>query len=151
MTTTHDLYHYIECGLQNIWLKNGFIIEEMDSEKTVAIEDLDGLHRAIGIEICRHRFISGDEFRFLRKELDMSQSKLGEILGVSENSIANWERNSSIPKAAIALLKGLYFEKINQNYTLSYVTEHTANTKKKVEMPKMEFFEENGCWLKKAA
>lgn len=151
MSISRELYHYVECGLPNIWLKNGFIVEEIDGDKTVAIEDLDGLHRVIGTEICRHRFISGDEFRFLRRELDMSQSKLGEILGVSENSIANWERNSSIPKAAIALLKGLYFEKINQKYTLSYLAEHSENTKKKVDPPKMEFFEENGCWLKKAA
>lgn len=151
MSTAHELYHYKESGLPNIWLKNGFIIEEIDGAMTVAIEDLDGLHRVIGAEICRHRFISGDEFRFLRKELDMSQSKLGEILGVSENSVANWERNSSIPKAAIALLKGLYFEKINQKYKLSYVAEHSEHAKTKVDMPKMEFFEENGCWLKKAA
>lgn len=151
MGTALELYHYKECGLSNIWLKNGFIIEEIDGDMTVAIEDLDGLHRAIGTEICHHRFISGDEFRFLRRELDLSQSKLGEIIGVSENSIANWERNSSIPKSAISMLKGLYYEKINKHYKLSYVAEHSENTKKKVELPKMEFFEENGCWLKKAA
>jgi len=88
------IYHYLECGLDNIWLRNGFIIEKIDGEKPVKIEDLDGPFRGIGTEICGNRFVSGDEFRFLRKELDMSQLKLGEIVRVSENSIANWERNS---------------------------------------------------------
>ena len=146
-----DPYHYKESGLKNIWLKNGFIIEDIDGEETVAIEDIDGLHRAIGSEICRNRFISGDEFRFLRKELDYSQCKLAEIMGVSENSIANWEKNSSIPKAVIALLKGMYLEKINQSFKLSYIAQRSEQDQNAAHVEPMEFFEENGNWLKKAA
>lgn len=150
MKVDSGMYHYTESGLQNVWLKNGFLIEEIDGQKSVAIEDIDGLHRAIGSEICRSRFITGDEFRFLRKELDYSQARLGEVFGVSENTIANWERNSSIPKAVTALLKAMYFDKVNVQYTATALAIKTEQVEE-AQLPAMEFFEENGKWLKKAA
>ncbi|MEG0379379.1 MAG: helix-turn-helix domain-containing protein, partial [Eubacterium sp.] len=46
--------------------------------------DVEGLHRAIGINLVTHKpRLSGAEVRFLRKEMNLSQNGLAEILGVS--------------------------------------------------------------------
>ena len=38
------MYHYTECGLQNVWLTNGYDVCEVDGEKAVSISDVDELH-----------------------------------------------------------------------------------------------------------
>lgn len=88
-----DPLHYTDCGLDNIFLRNGFNIEEIDGEQTLSITDLDGLHAAIGLHIVLERKApSAKELRFLRNELDMSQSELAKVLGVSDQTVARWEK-----------------------------------------------------------
>ena len=41
------MYHYTESGLSNVYLKNGFTVEEVDGESYSSIDDIDGLHQAI--------------------------------------------------------------------------------------------------------
>jgi len=86
--------HYTECGLDNIYLKNGFrLYREDDGEESLSISDVDGLHRAIGLHIVLEKKApSPKEMRFLRDELDMSQAELARILGVSDQSVARWEK-----------------------------------------------------------
>jgi putative transcriptional regulator len=49
-----DRYHYTECGLDNIYLLNGFDPVETPRGKGVTIRNIDGLHRAIGKRpVCR--------------------------------------------------------------------------------------------------
>lgn len=43
----------------------------------------------------------GERIRFLRKRWNMSQARLGEILGVSETAIGNWERGKNQPPANV--------------------------------------------------
>ncbi|HAM4230431.1 TPA: transcriptional regulator, partial [Escherichia coli] len=44
------MYHYEECGLSNIWLRNGFTIEnDEDYGELVSIESVHELHNAIGL------------------------------------------------------------------------------------------------------
>ena len=45
----NNLYHYTECGLNNIYLVNGYYIIETKRGKAVSINDVDGLHRVIGM------------------------------------------------------------------------------------------------------
>lgn len=89
----HEPLHYTDCGLDNIYLDNGFTIEEVDGEKFLSVADIDGLHRAIGLHIVLERKApSGKELRFLRNELDLSQAELARILGVTDQSVARWEK-----------------------------------------------------------
>jgi hypothetical protein len=39
--------HYTACGLDNVYLLNGFKREIIDGEEYVTIEDMDGLWRAL--------------------------------------------------------------------------------------------------------
>ena len=49
----------------------------------------------------------GDKIKELRLEKDLSQLKLGKLIGVSQKAIDYWERNVNEPKASyiIALVK----------------------------------------------
>jgi putative transcriptional regulator len=108
------LYHYTGCGLPNVWLRNGFIVRDTEYGKAVAIHDVNGLHRAIGLYfVDRKPVLSGTEVRYLRKELDLTQSRLAQFLGVSENSIRGWEnQRARISRPAERFLRILYREHV---------------------------------------
>ncbi|MBK7001681.1 MAG: hypothetical protein IPH35_17395 [Rhodoferax sp.] len=69
------MYHYTESGLQNVWLANGYKIRKCEDGDAVAIADVYGLNTVIGRHIATKSYLSGKEFRFLRKELDLSQNR----------------------------------------------------------------------------
>lgn len=102
--------HYKDCGLDNIFLMNGFETETHDGDEYVTIKDMDGLHRAIGLHIIMSRKApSGREVRFLRNEMDLSQAELGNTLGVTDQSVARWEKGQTeVPGPAVFALKVLY-------------------------------------------
>lgn len=84
--------HYTDCGLDNVYLLNGF----EDDGEALRIKDLEGLHRAIGLNIATERKApSGKELRFLRDEMDMTQAELGRLLGISSQSVARWEKGQT--------------------------------------------------------
>ena len=111
---TNENYHYVECGLDYIYLANGF--ERFDSRRgpSIAIRDVDALHQEIGRYICtQKRDLSGQEIRFLRRELLMSQTSLAHMLGVKEQTVHRWEAGkNAMPKAAESILRVLYMEQI---------------------------------------
>lgn len=90
------MYHYLESGLRNVWLKNGFRMQKTPYGDAVAIEDIKGLHEAIALHLIeKPSRLKGTEVRFLRKEMDMSQSGIGALLGVSAQTIALWEKGKA--------------------------------------------------------
>ena len=111
-------YHYTESGLRNVYLVNGFEIVKTPYGEAVSILDLDGLHRVIGLNLCAKKHITGTEFRFLRKEMGMSQNGLAQSLGTEEQTLAKWEKNGRVPKTADRFMRLLFLEHINQNTTI---------------------------------
>jgi DNA-binding transcriptional regulator YiaG len=106
-------YHYTESGLDRVWLVNGYEFKRTSRGEGVAFQDVDGLHRAIGDRIVRAQDLSGAEFRFLRKELDLSQHRLAGLLGVSQQALSVWEKYGNIPEAAGRLLGAIYIETVH--------------------------------------
>jgi DNA-binding transcriptional regulator YiaG len=106
----NDPLHYTDCGLDNIYLSNGFETETIDGEEYLTVKDMDGLHRAIGLHIVLERKApSGKELRFLRNELDMSQAELARVLGVTDQSVARWEKGQCEPNGpAVLALRMIY-------------------------------------------
>ncbi|MBO9424730.1 hypothetical protein J7444_08355 [Labrenzia sp. R4_1] len=86
-------YHYDACGLDNVYLVNGYTIEQdPDYGELVHIEDIDELHEEIARAlIVQRRPLTGAEFKFLRVFLDLSQHRLAVILGSKEQNVRNWE------------------------------------------------------------
>ena len=109
------MYHYTESGLGNVWLKNGYAMNNTAYGDGVSIQDVEGLHKLIGSLIAKRPKITGKELRFIRKEMEMSQSALGALLGTSEQNISLWERKGNIPKVSDRLVKLIYLEHIDPN------------------------------------
>ena len=96
MKAMKGLYHYKESGLNDVYLVNGFEYVETPTGRSVIIQDLDDLHDAIGeFLITERKVLSGDEIRFLRHELNMSQNVLACTLDVTEQTVRRWEQDKS--------------------------------------------------------
>ncbi len=109
----NSAYHYTECGLDNVDLANGFTRHDTPYGPGIAIDDVDGLHRAIARRLAHaRRPLAGKEVRFLRKELDLSQEGLAALLGCTGQTVARWEKDeTTIPGPADRLLRLLYLER----------------------------------------
>lgn len=92
-------FHYTACGLDNIWLANGFSFKETQHGQGVSIQDIDGLHRLLANKLVeKNGRLTGKEFRFLRVHLGLTQQGLGKLMGdVSENAVSLWERKDTVP------------------------------------------------------
>ncbi len=97
------MFKYEGCGLPNVWLLDGYKIIETAYGRAVSIENIESLHKAIGLHLVGlPRRLTGSELRFLRKELNLSQKHLGNIVGRDPQSIAIWEKtDGKLPKSAI--------------------------------------------------
>ena len=107
-------YHYTESGLDTVWLANGFRIVRSDRGESLVIEDIEGLHAAIGRSVVEEeKKLTGPEIRFLRTELLLSQNALSRLLGVTEQTVARWEKGKVvIPTTSDATLRQLYLEHV---------------------------------------
>jgi putative transcriptional regulator len=106
------LYRYDGCGLPNVYLVNGFRTRKTAYGKAVSITNVEGLHGAIADHlVMKPTPLTPAEFRYLRSYLEMSQKKLGETLGLTDQTVANWEKgNTAIDKSAATLLRMLVRE-----------------------------------------
>lgn len=103
-------YEYRECGLQGIFLHNGYDIIEHDGERYVSVVDTEGLHRAIGeMLVVNSKELAPSEIRFLRKTMDLTQSELGRWMGKDSQTVARWEKGqTTIPTVADRLLRAIF-------------------------------------------
>jgi putative transcriptional regulator len=87
------MLRYNECGLRNIWLTNGFKRVDTPYGRSVSIDAIEDLHRAIVLElVMKPSKLAATEIRILRKEMELSQASLATMLGVSAQALARWER-----------------------------------------------------------
>ena len=104
-------YHYVNCGLDYVYLRNGYREVETPHGRGVAIADARGLHEAIALAIVTSpRPIRGQEVRFLRAQLKLSQEGLAHIIGVRRGAVARWEGRpgEAIPGPADTSLRAFY-------------------------------------------
>lgn len=88
--------HYTACGLDDVYLLSGYKRHETAHGLGVSVKDVDDLHRAIADHLVREKkALTGKEFRFLRKYLALTQVNIGEILGVSSQTVARWEKGQT--------------------------------------------------------
>jgi len=103
---------YAGCGLDDIWLASGYETEVVDGEPSLMVRDLDGLHVAIGRYLTqRKKILSGKEIRFLRLQMDLTQSGLARLVGCDAQQIARYEKgHNKMPGPVDRLLRMLYRE-----------------------------------------
>ncbi|MFC5372918.1 helix-turn-helix domain-containing protein [Brevundimonas faecalis] len=100
-----DPFHYLACGLDNVFLTSGYVRKQRAGQWSTAVEDADGLHDAIAEHlVLRRKRLHGKEVRFLRKHLELTQAELGKLLGVTDQTIARYEKNESAFDGAADML-----------------------------------------------
>lgn len=89
-------YHYRECGLDNIYLANGFTREIVDGEEFLTVENVDGLWKAICFSLLSlTRPLEPKELRFLRHHVELTQVELAQYLRVDAQTVARWEKGKT--------------------------------------------------------
>ena len=118
-------YHYTACGLDNIYLFNGYELHQTEDGEGVSIRDLEGLHHAIGLSIAEHKkLLSPKELKWFRKQLDLTQSELARLLGYSSQMVARWEKGEcQIAGAAERIIRVLYIDQVSKRVSVRDVLE----------------------------
>ncbi len=126
-------YHYTECGLDNVWLTNGFVIKKTPYGVAVSVEMADQLHAAIAMDLVNKKArLTGKEFRFLRQQLCMSQTNVAKAHGVTEQAVSLWERTGKVPKANDILMRLCYQGKVNGNAALASIIDRMNDVERLV-------------------
>lgn len=143
------MYHYTECGLQNVWLVNGYVKHKTPYGNGVSIHDVDGLHKMIGLHLTQLPHLTGAQLRFLRKQMGMSQNALASLLGTSEQNISLWERRGRIPKSSDRLVRLLYREQVDGSVPIRNLIEQVIALDDRAD-EKIKFESGNRGWKEAA-
>ncbi|WCE31044.1 transcriptional regulator [Vibrio sp. SCSIO 43137] len=143
-------YHYTECGLPNVYLKNGYTLETIDGEEYFSVDDIDGLHIAIGCLLAeKPQSLTGNEFKFFRQHFNHSRRVLGELLGVDQQTVGRWEKaESTIPKTVDVTMRLLFLESINQDSNIGYLLQKLAENEAEALMSEIVLEEVDHHWLR---
>ena len=88
--------HYTACGLDDVYLMNGFKRDVIDGEDVVMVDDMDNLWKAIGLHlVAKKKVLLPKEIRFLREHMEYTQAELGAKLRVSDQTVARWEKGTA--------------------------------------------------------
>lgn len=124
-TEKGELFHYTQCGLDNIYLQNGYTMRETSYGDGFSIADIDELHDAIAEHIVfSEHAIRGQEFRFLRSWLQLSQELAGNLVGGKRrDTIAKWEqkRETAIDGGSDRILRVIVASKLNGCETIAEI------------------------------
>lgn len=141
-------YHYTECGLDNIYLVNGFKITKLkEGDEEIFIHDIHGLHKAIGkILVFKHGLLSGKEIKFIRAMLDLSQKSLGRLLGLDYQTVLGWEKSKKpISKTADNFLRIIFLSYLDEDTLYEKINE-IADLDANNEINRIELKEVNKEW-----
>ena len=89
----NEPYHYRTSGLDNVYLKNGFVLQDIDGYgETVSFDYLMELHECINQILCTARYrLTGKELKFLRKDRGISRKRMALCLDVANSALKNVE------------------------------------------------------------
>lgn len=120
---------YRGCGLEGIYLCNGYEIEEIDGEKYTYVQDREALHRVIALNLVEHRkTLTPAELKFIRVAMDETQGGLAKALGVSSQTVARWEKgHAEIPGPADRMLRVLMMVRMLPDDELAQLVRDLSN------------------------
>lgn len=144
-------YHYQECGLDDVYLVNGFQFHDVDGEKGVVIQNVDGLHQAIADNIVMNKsLLGGRDIRFLRKHMRLTQADMAQWIGCDPQTVARWEKDQTrIPGPADRLMRLLHASTYLKDVNILAMIRQMADLDET--MGKEVFKESEGEWKKEAA
>jgi DNA-binding transcriptional regulator YiaG len=144
---TTDEYHYTECGIDYIYLVDGYEFVDTPQGRQVVVQNIDGLHAAIGKFLVNHKKdLTGDDVRFLRHEMLMSQATLAKLLDVGEQTVHRWETGKTeASKPASALIRLLYREQNGGNKEIQGSLKRIADLEDEIDET-LRLMETNEGW-----
>jgi len=142
---------YKGSGLPDIWLINGYEIHDTPYGEGVVICNPERLHKTIACELVnKQAALNGVEFRFLRKEMDLSQFALAELLNVQELTVANYEKDAGkrgIPKTVDIILRAFYLEYVDKRSAITRMAKNIVQPGNHRAVNSFRF--NRGRWLRK--
>lgn len=107
-------HHYTECGLMNVFISGIEVQTDDDGDEVIIVPAVNELHHVIAAGIIGHaKGISGEELRFLRTEMGMTQSELSKVVTRDKQTIGRWERGEiEIDSPSETLIRKLAIEKL---------------------------------------
>jgi len=142
------MYSYDTCGLDNVYLLNGYEETETSEGKATSIHDLDGLHQAMAESIVElGRPLEGPEFKFLRVEMDLSQKSVGRIFDKTDQAVAKWEKGTTgIPLMADASMRQIYMESLGKDSKLRELLSALNELDRSQQQHEMRFEDTDEGW-----
>lgn len=149
-------YRYTECGLDDVYLMNGYSECETPYGKGVSVEDADELHEVIARKLSLSKAnLEPKEVRFLRKMMDLTQSELAKLLRCDAQTVARWEKGQTdkIPGAAEIVLRLIYLSHDNKEIDVHKIVADLAELDQSTAVESSTYEKtEDGTWqLAKAA
>jgi transcriptional regulator with XRE-family HTH domain len=96
--------------------------------------------------------LNGAEFRFLRKELDLSQASIGRLFGYEAQTVALWEKTGRVPKLPDRAIRAFYREVTEGNASFKDIVERLNDLDRADhEKSKIILHETGNRWEAKAA
>jgi len=147
-----NAYHYVQCGLDNVWLINGFEIIETEYGQSVRIDRADELDITIAAHLTEKPApLTGPEFRFLRQQLDMSQKRIGELMGKEAQTVAIWEKGGALNKDVDFLIRHIYRQVVlNERRTYIEMVDRLNHLDRVENAERLEFKEMSDGWTRAA-
>jgi len=94
--TTED-YHYLESGLDNLWIC-GVEVYRCQCGESAAVPQPIEIHRAVAKCLLMSKTpLSGKEIRFLRKHIAMKAIDFAKRIGVDNATVSRWENAKEHP------------------------------------------------------
>ena len=108
-------YRYTECGLDNVFIEGIDVSVDDDGDEVLYIPAINELHRTIARGIVESETgIAGQELRFLRTTMGLTQAELARHVHHDAQSVARWEKNQTpIQPASEIVIRLLAVEKLN--------------------------------------
>ena len=89
-------HRYVESGLSNVILKKIPVYECPCGNEIAEIPAIERLHQKIAEILFRKpALLTGEEIRFLRKEMELKAVELAHLLGVNKVTVSRWENSAT--------------------------------------------------------
>lgn len=144
-------YHYTQCGLDDVYLMNGYHEHKTPYGEGVSIDNVDDLHKAIAMQLCLKKAeLNPKEFRFLRRMMDFTQAELAQFFRCDAQTVARWEKGETeAPGTADRMLRLVYLSYQVHEVEVLKVVEELATLDDRNNR-KIIFEKKNGEWKEAA-
>jgi DNA-binding transcriptional regulator YiaG len=106
MTAQVRDHHFVESGLDNVWLEGLTVHVCPNGHELLAIPAMAKLHRALALAIVESgQRLGPPEVKFLRKYLGLSNQDFAKVMNVSESQASRWANGDEMGGSAERLLR----------------------------------------------